>query len=62
MWQPWAAASLFILALAVVCHHWWIHPELRGWRRWAQLKDLDDHEDVWLALICVAAGILIGQS
>lgn len=51
---------LLIAALVVAFHHFTVHPELQGWRRWMQLKDLDDHEDVVLAFLCLAAGIFLG--
>jgi uncharacterized membrane protein required for colicin V production len=48
----------FACAFLVALHHYFKHPELEGWRRWIQLKDIDNHETVVIFLIGLGIGAL----
>jgi len=47
-------------ALATIVHHYWKHKELKGLERLIQWHDINDHEDLFVALVFTAIGIAIG--
>jgi len=50
----------FAGAFLVILHHWFKHRhDLKGWRRWFQLRDVDNHETIALFLMGVGVGSLL---
>jgi len=54
-----AAIAAFTLAVILIIHHRIKHHHnLKGWRRWFQLRDVDNHETFIIGLIGFGAGVL----
>jgi hypothetical protein len=52
----------FLAAFLVILHHRVKHRhDLRGWRRWFQIKDADNHETVALTLMGVGIGMVLAS-
>lgn len=42
--------------LTVLHHRWKHHHDLKGWKKYFQLKDVDNHETLVILLLGLAAG------
>jgi len=49
----------FITALLIIFHHYLDHPELKGWRRFIQFKDINNHETAIMFLLGLGIGSML---